>query len=212
MKRTSNGWSDRFMSEDTLEHPWLPGKDESRMFTFRSFGEFVTQQGDSSAFIQCYGASDQAEDYSPLPLMPNRVLGTQTNDEWDKIPLDTNFVWIHFKGKVAAKYTVGGNKFNRSVPYAEITFSIEFVGDEVPDAKYWFHKEYDHVVYWQNLSAPGPDDPNRLQMKVQTDINGEYSDSFYVMARGLYRPNVMDNIRFKVEVITLPPVKGWRLF
>ena len=52
IRRTNRGWTDRLLSNDVMEHPWVYGKDENQTFTFRVRGP-VSGWTD----IDCYGAA-----------------------------------------------------------------------------------------------------------------------------------------------------------
>ena len=56
IRRTSRGWSDRLMSADILELPWVYGKDENQTFTFR------VRDDPPGISIDCYGAQRDSGD------------------------------------------------------------------------------------------------------------------------------------------------------
>jgi len=56
IRRTSRGWSDRYVGQDPIDHPWVYGRDENTTFTFR-----VRPSDPDSIAIDCYGASREGD-------------------------------------------------------------------------------------------------------------------------------------------------------
>jgi hypothetical protein len=97
IRRTSRGWSDRLMSADTLEHPWVYGLDENQTFTFR-----VREQSGGIA-IDCYGAQRDTGADALLYQQPStgdipdiRVPGTTPNER--------PFIEVKISGTVYGEY------------------------------------------------------------------------------------------------------------
>ncbi|BFU96283.1 MAG: protein of unknown function [Nitrospira sp.] len=200
IRRTSRGWTDRLMSSDVFEHPWVYGKDENQTFTFR-----VRSSVAGSTDIDCYGAKREGallyDAPSTADIPPIRTF----------FPLVRSAPWImvSVSGVVYASYA-NGTVF-RPLANASVRVYVKLNGtpDEVTTATNDVQWDEDH-----GLGLSGAPAYNSTEdTSTVTDVNGNFtltlslaawlhgSDLFGNHDTGYYRQSVLKtNPTFELSV------------
>ncbi len=121
-RHTARGWSERYLSQDTIEQPWVYGTPENESFTYR-----VKNLNVDSVSIECYAAQREGDIlYSaPTPAgateRDGRVIFINPEDlsEVQNI-LGSKMMTISFSGYLRAETSNAGNMVYTSIPGAKI--------------------------------------------------------------------------------------------
>ena len=179
IRRTSRGWTDRLISSDVLEHPWVYGKDENQTFTFR-----VRSSTSGSTDIDCYGARREGVMLYAAPstadIQPFRTF----------MPLNIGSPWItiSISGLVYGSYA-NGTVF---LPLAGATVRVVLKLNGTPDE----NRVALHDIEWDEehgLGLPGaPRYSSQTDVSTVTDANGNFSVNMS-LAAWLYGNDLFGN-------------------
>lgn len=193
LRRSNGQWSDRYLSEDVIEHPWVYGQDLNSTFTFR-----IRSDQPGGIQIECY-AAERAKDGPnyELPEAGPRIQRTEYVPDNSGDPFLLN---ITVTGNVSAEYNDTANN-NKKVYYpvqgAEVTFSLQpRLYNERPTST--DTAEVDRAKRGVQSDYPPPPSLDKAP-SVLTDDEGSFTLTLTLAAdgrgHGFFRP----------EVLSLPP-------
>jgi|GEM_PF-1020687 len=209
VRRGGRGWSERLMCNDTLEHPWIPGKDENETFSFR-----VLRPNQESSFVEidCLGAKDDTGfSYTFSPDDQTTPSDRLLNTAWNQIDPDT-WMTVSFTGRVFNSYKVDGKKVD--LPAAGVTVRLSLQID--PQAVANFNNEF----YWRGHGWPWNMDnktlivdaasqPRWMEATTNTNASGEFTLTLTFVATALYRTEILSTRPlFKLQVFASAPSKA----
>jgi hypothetical protein len=196
-RKTSRGWSERYLSQDTIEAPWVYEKDENETFSFRVRNSLL-----NSVEIDCYAAPREGDTVYTLPVEPatehyDEVKFTNVDD------LKSTYVTIWFSGFLRALYTEAGNKIYKPIPSAQVKVELLLADAaakrDFTDKYYWWvSKNYDSL-------HPAYLDSSIMEVTGYTVASGYFSFYLRILAQALLRTEVLSTSpSFSLQVLTIP--------
>jgi hypothetical protein len=204
-RHTARGWSDRYLSQDTIEHPWIYRTPENQTFTFR-----VKDSDVDSVSIECYAAPREGIiSYSgPLEGSIQRTgYVSFTNDTYALVLTGPDqYMTISFSGYVLAEASDAGNKVYLPIPGARIKAKLM-----LPDAA----KVSFADTYWRRVDSTkfGPlhqayDDTGVMEVTGSCNpTDGSFTVSLRIFAEALLLDAVFSKSpTFSLEILPLPGI------
>jgi hypothetical protein len=190
IRRTTRGWSDRLLSADALEHPWVFGKDENQTFTFRVRNE---QSGGIS--IDCYGAERDASD----GLLYEEPPTGEIPDFRTFVPFPDTAPWItvQIRGVVYGAYSGGSGAVWRPLKGATVSVATILHGSaqQINDANNDLKWDLEHSIY-----------VNTDKSSVVTDDLGTFNLNLSLFAQ-LHDENILShsNGYYRLRILEASP-------
>lgn len=199
IRKTGRGWSERYLTQDKIETPWVYGKDENQTFSFR-----VRYSASDPTEIDCYAAQrDSAVKYdfsdSVVPPYRTNIYSGTYNDALQRMD-----VTMRFSGKVVAAYTKDNSTVYQPVYGAWLTARLVLSQQAEAD----FDWEW---AFASGARTGGPRVENAhtrddvMQVSGYTNSDGTFDFSLNLIAKALLRDKVLESSpKFKLELKTFP--------
>jgi hypothetical protein len=189
MRKSARGWSDRYLSVDTIEHPWVVGKNDNQSFSFR-----IRETSLDSTDIECYGVAREGALTYAAPstddIAPTRTM----------FPIPSNAPWakIGFTGTVYAAYQ--NNTVFLPMQGATVRAALVFTGGSEDD-RYWGPRDRQWDLDSNDLKLYG----NHDEASGASSGNGYFSLLLTLVAlhpdRAFFRPKLLNCVpEFRLEV------------